>query len=390
MTIAIGSLHDMSDEHLLRQVAYLVRQERHATAQLIASLTELDARKLYLGEGCASLFTYCTQVLHLSEHAAYGRIEAARAARRFPAIVGLLADGAITLTTVTLVGPHLTEENHRSLLEAARHQSRREVEHLVARLRPKPDVPTSIRKLPAPTVVESSPAPVVEAPTVLEAPLESARLAPARLPVVAPLAPTRYRLQFTVSEETYQTLRRAQDLLRHAIPSGDPAAIVDRALTMLVEHLEKTKWASTTRPQASRGLAAGSRHIPAAVRRSVWARDGGQCTFVSAAGRCSERGCLEFHHVVAYASGGPPTVENIALRCRNHNQYEAAQEFPLFVRERCSTMSISHCSVTDRPTRFEPSYAAPRYGSPRRRQPPRTSAARQNEELADIPRQLVG
>jgi hypothetical protein len=161
-------------------------------------------------------------------------------------------------------------------------------------------------------------------------------VAPARPPVVAPLAPARYKLQFTVSEETYQTLRRAQDLLRHAIPNDDPAAIVDRALTMLVEHLEKTKWAATTRPQASPGLAAGSRHIPAAVRRVVWARDSGQCTFVGTAGRCTERGCLEFHHVVAYASGGPPTVENIALRCRSHNQYEAAQEFPLFVRERRS------------------------------------------------------
>jgi hypothetical protein len=86
------------------------------------------------------LFTYCTQVLHLSEHAAYGRIEAARAARRFPEILSLLADGAITLTTVTLLGPHLTAQNHRAVLDGVRHQSRREVEHLVARLRPKPDV----------------------------------------------------------------------------------------------------------------------------------------------------------------------------------------------------------------------------------------------------------
>jgi hypothetical protein len=222
MTHEIGSLHDISDEDLLRHVAHLARQERQATAHLIASLTELDARKLYLREGCASLFTYCTQVLRLSEHAAYGRIEAARAARRFPAIVGLLADGAITLTTVTLLGPHLTDENHHSLLDAARHQSRREVEHLVARVRPKPDVQPSIRKLPAPTVAESSAAPVAETPNVVDAPLESARsVAPARPPVVAPLAPARYKLQFTVSEETYQTLRRAQDLLRHAIPNGD-------------------------------------------------------------------------------------------------------------------------------------------------------------------------
>ena len=79
-----ASLTDLSDLELLSTVKTLVADERQATAQLIAALAELDARRLYLGEGCSSLFAYCTQVLHLSEHAAYGRIEAARAARRFP------------------------------------------------------------------------------------------------------------------------------------------------------------------------------------------------------------------------------------------------------------------------------------------------------------------
>jgi hypothetical protein len=43
----------------------------------------------------------------------------------------------------------------------------------------------------------------------------------------------------TVSGETYEKLRRARDLLRHTIPSGDPAAIFDRALTLLPADLEK-------------------------------------------------------------------------------------------------------------------------------------------------------
>lgn len=81
-----SSLHALSDDDLLAEVTRLASRERRATAELVASLAELDARRRYLGEGCSSLFTYCTQVLHLSEHAAYGRIQAARAARRFPAI----------------------------------------------------------------------------------------------------------------------------------------------------------------------------------------------------------------------------------------------------------------------------------------------------------------
>src|SRR5690349_21231010 len=90
----------MSNRELIDSTVRAARHERCATAELLALLGELDERRLYLGEGCSSLFTYCTQVLHLSEHAAYHRIEAARAARRFPVILSLATEGALTLTTV--------------------------------------------------------------------------------------------------------------------------------------------------------------------------------------------------------------------------------------------------------------------------------------------------
>ena len=71
-----------------------------------------------------------------------------------------------------------------------------------------------------------------------------------------------------------------------------------------------------------------SRHIPNAVKRAVWWRDGGQCAFVSADGRrCGERAFLELHHIQPYALDGPPTAGNITLRCRRHNQYEADMVF---------------------------------------------------------------
>src|SRR4026207_623045 len=93
MTIALSSISLLSDDDLLASVKRAAGDERRATAQLIALLMELDTRKLYLGEGCSSLFTYCTQVLHLSEHAAYGRIEAARVARKYPVVLERLQAG---------------------------------------------------------------------------------------------------------------------------------------------------------------------------------------------------------------------------------------------------------------------------------------------------------
>ena len=145
------SLARLEDDDLLAEVKRLAANERQATAALLRSLMELDARRLYLREGCSSLFTYCTQVLHLAEGSAYNRIEAARAARRFPALLDALEEGALTLTSIRMLASHLTADNCSELIAAARHKSKREVEVLVAALQPKPAVATVIRKLPAST-----------------------------------------------------------------------------------------------------------------------------------------------------------------------------------------------------------------------------------------------
>lgn len=318
---------EISDEQLIAETARLVANERGATVALVAAIAEVDSRRLYLGEGCSSLFAYCTRILHLSEHAAYGRIEAARAAKRFPLVLELLSAGSLTLTTVTLLAAHLTTENHLAVLRAARYKTKREVEEQVAALRPLPAVPPVVRKLPQRRRIR-------QAAPVLVTSDRQAAMQPAdftasssRPAVVKPLAPELFKVQFTVTRETHDKLRRAQDLLRHAIPNGDPAVIFDRALTLLLAEIDRTRLAAVDDPRKERSRTPESRHIPAAVRRAVWTRDRGQCGFVGTQGRCESRGFLEFHHVDPYAAGGPATVDNIALRCRAHNAYEATLFF---------------------------------------------------------------
>ena len=249
----------------------------------------------------------------------------------------MLAAGLVNLTTVCLLAPHLTDENHVEVLNTGSHKSKREVEHLVASLRPQPAVPSVVRKLAAPVsppvraAATSTAVPPVDTPIMAPAPTTEP---PTRPAVVAPLAPERYKVQFTVTRETYDKLRRAQDLLRHTIPNGDPAAIFDRALTLLLKAVERTKLAAATSPRERTTRRTGTRLVPATVKREVWARDAGQCAFVGTNGRCAERGFLEFHHVVPFAAGGPSTTENIQLRCRAHNMFEAEFFFgPLLARE---------------------------------------------------------
>jgi 5-methylcytosine-specific restriction endonuclease McrA len=287
-----ASLNSLSDDELAAHVKHLAACERRASVALVRSLVEFDTRRLYLREGCSSLFAYCVRVLHLSEGAAYNRIETARAARRFPKLLHALECGDLTLTAIRLLAPYLTAENYEEVMVAARHRSKRQIEELIAKLNPRQAEATLVRRL--------------------------------RSATTTPLSPELYLLQVTLTRETHDKLRRAQALARHTVPLGDVGAILDRALTLLIEHIERQRFAAVAspRPRSMKATAAG-RHIPAAVRRAVWERDEGSCAFVGSAGRCGETAFLEFHHVDPYAAGGAATVDNIQLRCRAHNQYEA-------------------------------------------------------------------
>ena len=162
-----GMFTSMEDRALLDAAKHLVIEEHLATAALLRALMEIDTRRLYLGEGCASMFSYCTQVLHLAEGAAYNRIEAARAARGYPLILELFEQGAVTLTAVRLLAPHLTVENHVAVLGSATHKSKREIEELVCALKPRPDAPIVVRRLPTPRAVAVPP--LVAVPSALPA-----------------------------------------------------------------------------------------------------------------------------------------------------------------------------------------------------------------------------
>jgi hypothetical protein len=286
----------LTDDALLARVAALTAAARETTAELIAHLVELEDRNLHLACGFRSLYGYCRS-LRFSEGGSYNRMEAAHAARRFPVILPMLAEGLLHLTAVRLLAPHLGDENHLALLGGAIHKSRREVDELLARWFPRPSVRESIRTVSV-----------------------------AGRDLVAPLSEEEYEIRMSVRKATIVKLRRAQELLSHVLPRGEIAEIFDRGLTFVIADSARRRHSATDRPRPVpiRPPAAASRHISAHVERAVWERDDGQCSFVSRTGlRCGERSFLEYHHLTPWAAGGTASVENIALRCRAHNQYEA-------------------------------------------------------------------
>ena len=353
----------LTDAELVEAVGGLAADERTTTAALVAHLVEFDRRRLATAAGL-SLFEYCCEILLLSEDAACNRTTAVRMVRQFPVVLGMLGDGRLNLSTLRVLAPYLTPANHAELLGEATRKSKRHVEELVARRFPK-TVATSIRKLPERRPAAANAAPATQAQTtpldisaggevasadtretaeaawsIPEAGEQGPRVVPrSAQPAVKPMAEDVFLIKLAAKRAMVDRLRYAQDLLGHAVPRGDVTEVFDRALITLIADLEKKRFGAPrpVRPPTAgaaggerrgdrRGVEGGSRsrYLPTEVRRAVRARDGGRCAYVAADGRrCAAARFVEFHHLRPYAAGGQATVENIALRCRAHNQYEA-------------------------------------------------------------------
>ena len=253
-TISPPALDALGDSELLRQLGELVCRDQQHTAQLLRQLDEVDRRQLWAKHGHPSMFDFCVVRFNMSESMAGKRIGAARTARRFTVLFDMVARGEIHLSGIHRLKTHLTEDNHARVLACAKHKTIKQIERLVAELFPQPDVPSRLRGLPRRSLASqaSSPklAPVASSPrsdaatpmspTQPTAANTFTRTLP-RSPNPTPLSPRRYKLEVTLDEEAHADLVQLQDLLAHRLFNGDPAAIVSRALSVLLADDPKEK-----------------------------------------------------------------------------------------------------------------------------------------------------
>jgi hypothetical protein len=252
--------------------------------------------------------------------------------RQFPDLFQALAEGRLNLSGVVLLAPHLTTGNAAELIGAAAGKTHYEIRELLAQRFPRSEELPLVEALPASAPWPNRQHAAQQVAGMLKpvgAVTDPLTPAPDPRSQVKPHAPQRFALHLVIDQATHDRLRYAQQLLSHQIPSGDVAQVVGRALEALIGQLEKRKWAATPQPRPGRGRSPASpRSIAAEVRRTVWERDGGRCTFVSETGhRCPARTLLELDHAQPLARGGRATVENLRLTCRAHNQYQAERTF---------------------------------------------------------------
>jgi hypothetical protein len=209
------------------------------------------------------------------------------------------------------------------------------------------------------TFVSPAPARVAQPP--------SSQSPPSSLPPLSP--PQQYRMQFSTTEEHVQLVERAKSLLAHCAPGKPLGELHLQAMKLLVQALEKQKFAVTIRPRRQpstptsetrdeapetrdEGEIEGvededvegeievaavkrgpervrrSRHVPAALRRTVFERDGSRCTYVDERGeRCRETRDLQLHHRHPFGKLGLHTTTNLTLHCPAHNLLAAERDF---------------------------------------------------------------
>ena len=312
-----GRIRALGDDELLAALRSLVQRDNELLAELLSHLAELDQRRLYLDLGFPSLHAYCTTALGMCESTAGRRITAARVCRKFPDVLSRVAKGELHLSAVCSMSPHLDWNNAPELIEVCKNQSRRKVDEILAARFPRADVREKVR--------------------------------------LDPLSVDRYGLHFTIDAEALQELERVRELARHRLPGGELSELFKLAMRTLRIDLEKQRFSAGKKPRIRKATAAAAdaqskpthtdveplgdvQHPPAEaeqadvprrpsadVAREVYTRDEGKCTFVAENGRrCGTRDFIEFDHIDPL---GLPSVANLRLRCRPHNQLYARQVY---------------------------------------------------------------
>jgi hypothetical protein len=360
----------------------LLRTEQSAMADFLVALADFDRRRGWEALGHASLFAFLRVELKLTGSSSFWRMSAARLLQRFPDLAAPLRDGRLCLTTAADLARVLTEENRSDVLPRFYGTSSRESKELVAELLPQgapatravvTSSPPSGSKLSAPqaglllALRGAVPqAPNVVPPTQLrahEVALGGGAPAVERPAAIEPLTADLRRLHVTVSKQFLKKLDAARDGLSHSIVKATAEQVLEAALDLLLEKqaqargqakrprrtiatsptgTQPTLPAPTTQPLQTPATTAmpfpneppphrrdGHREaIPAAVRRAVWERDSGRCSWpLDGGGHCSSTHRLELDHVVPWADWGGETEANLRLVCAAHNRLAARRAF---------------------------------------------------------------
>lgn len=307
-------LRGLTDKILHEKTQALVKSEREVTLQVLQHLREVERRSLFATLSYSSLFEYAVKELKYSESAALRRISSMRLLRELPELEKKVGSGSLALSTLSQAQSFFRQEKtqvaeKREILSTLENKSAREVER-----------------------------------ELLSRSSEPEKLVKERVRVVSA---THTELKFLVEEDFMSEVQELRALLSHRLPNASLKELIAYALKQTLKELrpkepkekvvvknqsiaptlEAKRVAVQQVPTPPTSELKNTRYIQAEVKRQVWKRDQGQCSFKCQGRRCEAKHFLEFDHIKPFALGGEATVENLRLRCRTHNQWAALKIF---------------------------------------------------------------
>jgi 5-methylcytosine-specific restriction endonuclease McrA len=260
-----------------------VTQYKNQEVQLIDRLQEVDAQKVYEHLGVTSLFSYCVEILKLSEDRAYALIRVARKAVEVPELKAAVSQGELSVAAAKRIASVITPENKTEWIERAKELKQRELDRAIAEV------------APAAKVIER----------------------------VKPVASDLFEFRCAISKATEAKARRVREVLaqmkRRHLSMAETLEEVFEAFLEKNDPVRKADRAANRKPRQLVSKPVGT--IPARVRHEVNRRDGGQCTYVHPQlGRCQNRQWLDLHHIRPRALGGKHGLANLTTLCSAHNR----------------------------------------------------------------------
>jgi 5-methylcytosine-specific restriction endonuclease McrA len=312
-----------------RHLADLLHRERGAMTDFLLALADFDGQRLWIQLGHACLFDFLHRELGLSRGAAHYRKVAAHLVQRYPEMVEPLREGKLCMTVVLEVARVITPENSAVVLPQFFHRSKQEAKAIAVEICPAAVIPRRevvtevVPEVPRPPRVQ--PVELAASDTVHRAAVSVTR--PAAPMQLEPLTSELRRLHMTVSKQFLDKLDAARKGQGHAQPGASAENVIEAALDLLLAQQAKRR-AAVKRPQQNPRPSKKPGHVPAAVKRAVWSRDNGKCTWpLDSGGTCGSTLRLEIDHVVPRGKGGASTVDGCRLLCAAHNQLAARQVY---------------------------------------------------------------
>jgi len=351
------NISKLSSDNLLKKFSVVVSREREVIVDVIIHLSEIAKRKLHAREGFSNIHAYLQKTFLYSGGATYRRMQAVKLSARFPEVLAYLSQGKLNLTSICLIEPHVTFSNGKRIIEQVLGKTKQEIEVFLAdtfQVKPK-QMQDKMRQLP----VIKKRVPVQECHSERETRRISNSAAEnstenshvEKIDGRTSKENMRYqtveirrvKVEFVVDEKVAKKIERAKEVLRHKFPEGKLEDIIDQALEDLLEKrdvvrkvrrmaekqkVQRVEQKVSKTPVNGKSKQIETRYIPASIRRLVWQRDTGQCSYKSPNGQlCGERSFLQIDHIKPWALNGKHKLENLRLLCSPHNRYRAEQTF---------------------------------------------------------------